>query len=161
MLDLARAMCPADPGRPLHAALRRCISTAYYAAFHALSDEIARPYQADVRPQAARLLAHSQAREVAEVLQSGNPLRWVVGQPACHSSLRTFGEDFVRLQLARERADYDRLYRPTKNDALIAIDRAERAIGNLATARAQCVDQLQATSIAMLAGSRLRKRLIH
>jgi DNA-directed RNA polymerase subunit H (RpoH/RPB5) len=160
LLDLARQLCPSGPGRPSHASLRRCISTAYYAAFHALGDEVARPYRDAVRPKAHRLLDHGQASDVLDKLRSGNAtIPWITGSPPCHQELRAFAHSFVDLQMARYRADYDVEYTPTKKDAIIAVQRAERAVDALAKARSACLDQLQAVCVAVIATNQARRRM--
>jgi uncharacterized protein (UPF0332 family) len=160
LLEVARQLCPSTPGRPSHALLRRCISTAYYAVFHALSDEIARPYREAVRSQARRLLDHSHARDVAQRLQGATAtLREMKGQPSCHADLRQFAASFDQLYAARQRADYDVEYTPTKKDAMTAVRRAERTIDALAKARSACPDQLQVMCVTMLASPQTRKRM--
>lgn len=160
LLALADELCPAGSGRPSHAQLRRCISTAYYAAFHALGDEVARPYAPGVRITAHRMLEHGSARDVANTIaKKGSVIPWLAGKPTCDACLQQFGDDFEQLQLARHRADYDLAYAPTKRDALTAIERAKRAISDLAGARQKCPDQLQAMCVAMIAGPNLRRRM--
>ena len=158
LLAVSLELCPAGTGRPSHAHLRRSISTSYYAAFHALSDEVARPYARDVRLSARRMLDHGSARDVALTLMNGK-MPWLAGRPDCHSHVKQFAEDFENLQLARHRADYDLAYTPTKADAQTAMQRAERALVELANARRSCADQLQAMCVAMVASPNLRKRM--
>lgn len=143
LVEVAKHLCPATPGRPPHAFLRRSISTAYYAAFTALSIEASRPYAADVRLAAVRLIEHGSARDVCNTIANRRVVPWLAGQPACAGVLSQFAEDFEALQLSRHRADYDHTFRPTKSDAILAIARAERAMGSLQAARSACPEQLQ------------------
>lgn len=155
---VAEELCPAGIGRPSHAHLRRSISTSYYVAFHALSDEVARPYSGDVRYAPRRMLDQGAARDVASTLARGT-MPWLAGRPPCHAHVKQFAEDFEILQLARHRADYDLAYTPTKADAQVSIKRARRVITELAGARQVCGDQVQAMTVAMVAGPSLRNRM--
>lgn len=159
LVDVAKTLCPAGPGRPTHAFLRRSISTSYYAAFTALSIEASRPYSGDVRLAAMRLIEHGAARDVFNTIKQSGVVPWLGGRPQCDAVLKQFAEDFEALQLVRHRADYDHTFSPTKADALTAIDRAERAILQLKEARNNCPDQLQVVCIAAFANSTLRKRM--
>jgi hypothetical protein len=159
LLKVAVQLRPAGPGRPSYAVIRRCISTAYYAVFHSLGYEVARPFRKDVQPTARRLLDHGQAREVADLLRKRRQIPWLPGGPACDPHLIEFAEHFIYLQLVRHRADYDLWYTPTKAEATTAIQRAERALGALQEAREQCPDQLQAVCVAMVANSGTRRRM--
>lgn len=159
-LRVARQLGPGRQGTPSDVRLRRCISTAYYAAFHALGDEVARPYKSEVRVAARRMLSHTNAADVARSLsQNGAPLLWLPGRQPCHTHLTNFANSFVRLQPARERADYDLAYKPTPNDAITALDDAQRVIDELKLARSACGDQLQAMCVAILAPQQTRRRM--
>lgn len=159
LLIVANDLCPTRAGRPSHAYLRRSISTSYYAVFHALTEEVARPYKGDVRPTARRMLDHGSARDVLTGLAKGGQVVWLSGRPACSPHLKQFAEDFEYLQLARHQADYDLAYTPRKADASIAMDRARRAVGDLDAVRRYCPEQLQAMCVAMIAAPNLRRRL--
>ena len=84
---------------------------------------------------------------------------WLPGGPACHNNLAQFADDFVALQLARHRADYDLVYKPTLSDAEVATQRAERAIGALDAAASQCAEQLEVVCVAMIASPQVRNRM--
>lgn len=139
--------------------IRRCISTAYYAVFHSLGYEVARPFRKGVQPTARRLLDHGQAREVADLLRKRRQIPWLPGGPACDPHLTQFAEHFIHLQLVRHRADYDLWYAPTKAEATTAIQRAERALEALQLAQSQSPEQLQAVCVAMVASPGTRKRM--
>ncbi len=158
LLVVAEELCPSEVVTPSEARLRRSISTSYYAAFHALSDEVARPYSEAVRLTARRMLEHISARDVADTLMRGT-MPWLDGRPPCHELIIVFASDFDHLQLARHRADYDLGYAPTRADAVTAVARARRAIDSLAEAHRTCPDQIQAMCVAMVAAHGLRRRM--
>lgn len=159
LLRVAETLLPDVPGRPLDAAVRRAISTAYYAIFAALRQEIARPYGSETRTVAGRLLEHRQAREVCSAISKQGKVPWLADRPDCQDDLAEFADSFVTLQLQRERADYDDSYDASKDDARAAIALARNGIARLVQARHSCPDQLQATGLAMIAGSATRRRM--
>jgi hypothetical protein len=160
LLRVASQLCPNKPGRPSRAVIRRTISTAYYAAFHAISDEVARPYRRDVQPTARRLLDHGQANDVATTLRRRRVVPWLPGEPACDAHLIRFAEAFTRLQTARHQADYNLTVAPTKAEAARAIRQAERVLHALDAVRGDSPDQLQAVCAAMVANAATRKRMV-
>lgn len=157
LLSVADSRCGIDSGSTA-AHLRRSISTSYYAAFHALSDEVAAPYGEGVRENARRLLDHGAARQVAEQLAKGK-MPWLAGDGKCSDHLQEFGEDFEKLQNSRHLADYDLAYTPTRHDATQAVKQARRIVEVLRSARVDCKDQLDATCVAMVANHALRNRM--
>ncbi len=119
------------PERPRQSDLRRAVSTAYYAVFHALAQQNAdllvgstgavRSERAWV--QAYRAIDHKGARTACKDARS-------LGFPA---GIVTFAETFIALQKRREDADYDPTSRLTKAEALAAIEEAQTAIEALKT----------------------------
>lgn len=104
---LANYVDPGDPqGIPSEANLRRAVSTAYYAAFHVLSqscaDTLVGPYSADATREhwvaAYRTLEHRQVRN-----KFNNRERMA----GFSNQVRDFARSFVDLQDLRHRADYD------------------------------------------------------
>jgi hypothetical protein len=160
LIKVAVQLCPTKPGRPSYAVVRRCISTAYYAVFHALGEEVARPHRRLVQLAARRLLDHGQAHDVADTLRRHLHVLWLPGRPSCDPDLVRFAADFIDLHLARHRADYDATFAPTKAEATRAIQQAEAAILALGAARANSPDQLQAVCAAMVANPATRKRMV-
>lgn len=159
LLAVAQSLVPAGPGRPLHAALRRSVSTAYYALFTALTEEVGRVFTAALRPSARRLLDHGSAGGVLRRIEAEKRVPWVEGRPGCDPDLLVVAKTFSYLRLERHLADYDYAYTPRKSDALKAIARARIAIRSLARARSSCPDQLDMVCLAMIATERTRRRL--
>jgi len=133
LLAVGSRLARASPSKPRQADLRRAVSSAYYAVFHALAKNVAdtmigaakgnRSEQAWA--QAYRGLQHGDARVACEAVRN---LVFAQGIKDC-------AEAFVQLQTARHAADYDPLYRLTRGDALEAVRRAKDAIGALRSAR--------------------------
>lgn len=125
----ARALVPGTARRPRQAYLRRAVSTAYYAVFHALARTCAdalvgatrrsRPNKAWV--EVYRGLDHGPARNACS--QTAN-----VGFPA---GIEDFADAFKQLQAARHLVDYDPMIRLSKVEAEGFITLAEDSIAAL------------------------------
>lgn len=165
LLRTAETLVPSGRGRPAQANLRRAISTAYYAVFCALGDQVVKPYSQDLKPSIRRLLSHSAGLAVFGQLTSFDSragvarLRWHPGQPICDRDLLDFAKSFSILLDAREAADYNHRSIPTKRDAQNALDIARVAIDQLDRAARNSPEQVQAVCVAMIASDRTRKRL--
>jgi hypothetical protein len=100
-------------GRPRQASLRRAVSTAYYAVFHLLGVEAA-SQASPIRPRGLqdriqRALAHETMRQAANAFRSTSLPDYVasfVHQPI-PSEIVDIAKNFVLLQEARHKADYD------------------------------------------------------
>ncbi len=128
MIVTARKLARASPRRPRQAELRRAISTAYYAVFHAIANDAAellvgagalRTTSAWV--QTYRALDHGFAKDACRRVKG---LGLPPGVEACANA-------FIHLQEARHQADYDPQVRYTRADALSWVERAEAAIASL------------------------------
>jgi hypothetical protein len=129
LLDLADGLAR-QSGRPSfrQAALRRAVSTAYYAVFHALcticSDGLVRWSRTDLVDRTYRALDHGSARRRMVSFAS------TAGSQA---SLRHLSGIFSLLQDRRNDADYERprvLFSPA--EVLLLIDDAREAVDLLA-----------------------------
>ena len=159
LLRAAEDLLPTGPGRPRNASVRRSISTAYYAVFAAASEEVARRFSGEIRIIARRLLDHGSARDVSSILSGQKRIPWLAGRPPCTADLEEFSRCLLRLQSARERADYDDSYEPSKDDARVIVATARRGVESLRQARTASPDQVQAMCVAMIAGPAARKRM--
>jgi len=128
LIVTARKQAGLNVRKPRQADLRRAISSAYYAVFHALAKECADRLvgTASNRRDAAwqqvyRALEHGFARHSGESAQK-------LGFP---SAIVNFADTFGELQRERHAADYDPSMVCTLADARSAIDRADAAIGDL------------------------------
>lgn len=157
---MAESLCPSRPGRPAHAALRRAVSTAYYALFTAVTDEVARLFTPTVRVAARRLLEHGGAWAVFHRLEATGKVPWLEGNPACHEDLLFVAGVFTDLQAERHMADCDSTYVPNKAETLYAIGYAGDGVRRLRAGRANCREQLEVAYLAMIADDRTRRRMV-
>lgn len=128
LLATARRLARASPQKPRQSDLKRAVSTAYYALFHALAKEAAdllvgvgqdRPDKAWAHTY--RALEHGFAKNAcAQVRGLGFP-----------PGLGSVADAFVTLQQSRHEADYDPDHRIARADALAAIALAEQAFVDL------------------------------
>lgn len=123
LIGTAKRLVPANSTKPTQANLRRCISTSYYAVFHALAKACVdglvgvtksrRPNKAWV--EVYRGLEHGISKNACTHARN----------IAFPQELKDFSEAFIQLQDARQLADYDPMVRPTKADALFYVSLAE------------------------------------
>lgn len=130
MIVTARKLANASPKKPRQADLKRAISTAYYALFHAMANDAADMLVGvgPNRPDKAwshtyRTLQHGEAKSACEAVRNLN----------FPNSIKSCADAFVALQQKRHEADYDPDYRVLRADALDAIQQAEDAIRALRT----------------------------
>lgn len=119
-------------GRPRTIELRRAVSTAYYAVFHKLGQHAATRLVGDGwSPQhsaVARWISHTELAQLADAANGiGNRALQVALRPV-DSRLADLSQIFVDLQVARHDADYNDLFDVTREEALLAVDSARRAV---------------------------------
>ena len=132
LLALSGRLAKASPHKSRQADLRRAISTAYYALFHAVCKNCADCLVGTVkanRPdhawrQVYRGIEHGNAKSACIAARN-------IGFPA---PTRDCINAFVDLQEARHDADYDPHHRITRAAALTAVQMAKDAIKDLKTA---------------------------
>ena len=135
---------------PTQAALRRAVSDAYYALFHAIAAEIARPYPPAVQAGAKRMLDHIKAKRMAQQIKGQRTLPALSQTAACPALLLPVATNFCELQEARHVADYDERIPHSRNEVVALIERAEDSIQRLADAQTQCPDDLYAFVLSLL-----------
>lgn len=125
LLASAEKLAKASKGKPKRADLRRAVSSAYYALFHAMAEDAANLLvgKGATAPDKAwahvyRALEHGAAKKACE--QARN-----LGFP---EALVAVADDFVALQANRHAADYDPKRKLIRADALEAISQAKVAI---------------------------------
>ena len=125
LLSTARLLAVASPRKPKQADLRRAISTAYYALFHALAADAANLLVGQLGrasklawAQTYRALDHGVMKSACAHVQ---PSRF----PA---TICAAAGAFLILQQLRHDADYDPMLRFTRAEALEAITMSEKAI---------------------------------
>jgi len=145
--ELVRVSRLLTGGQPSQESLRRAVSTAYYAMFHALTasnaDLIVGPRTLDNESDwiaTYRSLRHFRAE---------NPLH---GWPHLFSpQMQNFAIVIDVIKKARENADYNPAMNFTQNQVIIWVDSAERAIVDFNAASPQ---ERTMVAIATLAGGR-------
>lgn len=116
LIATARRLVPVSAKHCSQGNIRTAISTSYYAMYHALARVAAdslvgakksqRPNNAWV--EVYRGLSHSSCKQACQGAKN-------IGFP---DEIQGFANNFVQLQDARKRADYDPLCRPSKEQAL-------------------------------------------
>ena len=118
LIVTARRLARASPKKPRQADLKRAISTAYYALFHAMARE-----SADLLVGVGQNRADKAWAQVYRALEHG------FAKKAC-GQVRALGfppticscaDAYVTLQEARHDADYDPIHRVLRADALAVI----------------------------------------
>lgn len=139
LLDVAEdlAGATAGPGRPRDVALRRAVSTAYYAVFHRLSyDTIRTVLGHDLATDedlyaATRLVSHGGLTTGCERIGGGHSpppgVRPVFDRLRGHREIVDTAQSFLALRENRERADYDHLASFGRRSAVLLVRRARTA----------------------------------
>ena len=143
LIEVADHLARRDRGKPRQASLRKAISTAYYAVFHAVCDLCARELVGWSKPwepyaKVYRAIDHQSTRRV------------LIDRDADFSSeMGELGAIFVHLQENRLAADYDPRPRDYgRTETLEIIDMAKRAIGILNRLPARVRISLAATLVS-------------
>lgn len=137
LMNVAISLVPTGRGRPDQAALRRSVSTAYYAVFHKLiersSDEIVGvTREPSLRHVVSRAFEHGSMKELCRSLKSGNtPALLKAAIPIVPADLRLVASVFEQLQGERHEADYNPSRPFTKSRAQRGIDSARRVLDAL------------------------------
>ena len=112
-------------GRPQQMQLRKAVSAAYYAVFHALAKSNADTL-IGVSAQFRSLPAWTQTYRALDHGPAKNRIQSGLNEFA--PAIRSFGSAFIILQDERHRADYDPDAEFTRFDTIRLIDRAEVVI---------------------------------
>lgn len=128
--DLAQAV---GPGRPRVAALRRSVSTSYYAAFHAIAARTAAQLAPDLdranQLQICRRIEHRHVLNTANYIRgTGTPKSSVtalVAAAAANADVERAAREFGDLYDARTDADYNHAFVVARQTALANWERAK------------------------------------
>lgn len=124
-------------GRPRQVDLRRAISTAYYAVFHATltataDNAVGRNARASFPYRLAyRSVSHRNLRELCKAFEKGqlaSKYRQYAPADGFGPEIRALAAAVVDLQLRREDADYDPLTTFKRSDARLAINLGREAL---------------------------------
>ncbi len=138
LLFQARHLATLDARKPKQINLRRAVSSAYYALFHFLVEEVCRSQlgtlNSDVafRNVIARAFAHSTMKRACLSFSGGTLPNKVAsrlpGGFAISGPIRDIASAFVDAQQERHEADYDRGERFNRTDVLALVEEIEGAI---------------------------------
>lgn len=134
LLETARYLLRRNQNRPSPADLRRSVSTAYYALFHRLIDDLVGGVVPGAEQQAAlaRAFAHTEMKKACQLVVRATlpaPATALLGG-AVPPELQQVARTFIDLQELRHDADYNRdasLDLPGARNALIRVERAFHA----------------------------------
>lgn len=128
LIALAKELVHRDSGRPKQASLKRAVSSAYYAVFHALAREcvertigfrFSSPRYWETVTPLYRSVDHGAAKSLFNRL---------LNDTTSPAELKDFARSFIDLQAERVRADYDPRPSFTRWESHGTVANAERAI---------------------------------
>lgn len=146
LLDQAtKLLIPPRRGRPRRVDLRRAVSSAYYAVFHAVLAVCADEFVGQGSQRSAeyamayRSIDHRTAKRLCLELGKQTPAKayqthWPVG--GFGADIQAVGVGLVELQEARHRADYDPHFQINTSNATLLVQRARSVVRRLAAASA-------------------------
>lgn len=120
-----------NPEQPPQANLKRAISSAYYAMFHALCSECANSLVGCERNPTRSRRAWNQAYRSVDHGETKNRCLKHEVMKSFPEEIRNFAENFVWLQELRCEADYDPAISFNQNEAITAIKIAQTMIAEL------------------------------
>lgn len=127
LIEAARLLAGAtgaSPGRPRQIMLRKAVSSAYYALFHALCSSNANAV-IGMSPRVDRRAWSRTYRALEHGVAKNRMMQHIVNLPA---GMQSFARTFSNLQERRHEADYDPDSRFRRSNVIALIDRAETAI---------------------------------
>jgi uncharacterized protein (UPF0332 family) len=109
LLTLAGRLANPAPTEPEQASLRRSISTAYYSLFHLLVQESVQKWSgsATARLGLERRFEHRIMKDVSNAVLRNSWRGWSTPSLVVPTELDAVARVFVKLQEARQQADYD------------------------------------------------------
>lgn len=137
LLLLADRLSAPGESDPEQAFLRRSVSTLYYALFHLLVGEAVLGWSGSDSARLAlqRTYEHRRMREVSVAVTSGSWRSWCDPPISAPANLKFVASTFVRLQTARQTADYDNSRHWTRAEVSDLLDEARRAFASWAAVR--------------------------
>jgi uncharacterized protein (UPF0332 family) len=132
LLTLAGRLANPAPGELEQASFRRSISTAYYALFHLLVQEAVQCWSgsATARFGLERRFEHRTMKEVSNAVLRSSWRGWSTPSPAVPTELEAVAQVFVKLQEARQQADYDNATTWESMDVQALVTDAQTAFAN-------------------------------
>jgi len=131
----------AGRGRPSYTNHRRAVSSAYYAAFHQVTDQVAQrlfPDDPSFQLQARRSVTHGAVSLVCRWLtgRAGAPqhLQPIVQALGLDPAVTSVADSLIGLKEAREEADYDHTRPFDKRETLTLLEDARATVASLQAA---------------------------
>lgn len=146
LFDQADKLIAPQAGRPRQVDIRRAISAAYYAIFHATTTSATDQFVGVTNRSAGRYglvyrsVDHKWLRELCKEVQKptlSSNFRRHAPSEGFGPDLAAFATAVVDLQLKRHAADYDPMVRMNKSDAAFAIATARAALARFSKAPQQ------------------------
>jgi len=143
LLEQAERLIASTAGTARQVDLRRAISNAYYALFHAVTTEAADDLVGKTHRQTPRYqlvyrsIEHKSLFRLCEdIVKTKLPARYAGHEPTggFGPDLQAFANAIVDLQEKRNLADYDSLFRVTKSEAVVAVETGRTALMRFKTA---------------------------
>lgn len=127
---MAHAAALVRPKRSSEVQLRRAISAAYYSVFHGLLWDCTEGFDSAQRAVIVRWYSHSEVKRVcltfAQTGKRREDVAKLLAGTAIPPELGALAGNFITLHEARERADYDLVYIPKRQEGTDLVDRARR-----------------------------------
>lgn len=137
-MELAQRIATLDTGKPKQANLRRAVSTAYYAVFHYLVDEVCcvqigtQNSQRSYRHTLSRAFVHTTMKAACSSFGAGTLKQSVTkglpkdeqGHYSIPNPIQNIAATFAELQEKRHLADYDLSERFKRSEVLTLIGQA-------------------------------------
>ena len=129
LLQLANRMAAYEGPNHSQAALRRSVSTAYYALFHLLTEDAGQRWQGSIEAATGleRALNHGPMKATSIQFKNLNWKDWHGVVEAVPPALRSVSRAFINLQEERHAADYDNHVQWTITDVDAVLDTAAGA----------------------------------
>jgi uncharacterized protein (UPF0332 family) len=146
LFEQADKLITPQTGRPRQVDIRRAISAAYYAIFHAAITAAADQFVGMTNRDESRSgllyrsVDHKWLRELCKEVQKSTPssnFRPYTPPGGFGADIAAFAVAVVALQVKRHTADYDVTVRMNRSDAVLAIAEARAALGRFDRASQQ------------------------
>ena len=137
LFEQANKLISAQAGRPRQADIRRAISAAYYAIFHATITGAADQFVGVTNRDRSRYglvyrsVSHAWLRDLCKEVQKPTPsnkFKPYAPRTGFGPNITAFAAAVVELQEKRHSADYDVMIRMNRSDAALAIATAQAAL---------------------------------
>lgn len=137
LFEQASKLISAQAGRPRQADIRRAISAAYYAIFHATITGAVDQFVGVTNRDRSRYglvyrsVSHAWLRDLCKEVQKpalSNRFKPYAPSTGFGPNITTFAAAVVELQEKRHSADYDVMIRVNRSDAALAIATAQAAL---------------------------------